>query len=206
MERKLIESAHTISLNLTISDRIVERLSDLGIYEHSRDAAANAYHNEHFETEAHDVGMNPFRLDRKDAQGNLIADSGRLMFGREEAEGDLFTFGQLVEDIGKMGFNLSDVNIVVEQRRNRLFLNFRKEPAQPLHAEAAEGIRQMLNGWWGKLQGFRNPDGRWNMNVRSRVTDERQIAKLGDKRSIRMASNGVFRLISVQSTTASTAQ
>lgn len=202
---KLIESAHTISLNLTVSDRIVERFVDLGVYEHSRDAKANEHHRDHFETEAYDVGKDPFRLGRKDSEGNLIPDSGRLMFGREEAEGDLFTFGQLVGDITKAGFNLADVNIVVEQRRNRLFLNFRKEPAQALNPHAAEGIRQLLSGWWGKLQGFRNPDGRWNMNVRSRVTDERQVAKLTDKRIVRMASNGVFRLIQASTATSSPA-
>lgn len=197
----LIETAHTLRLNLTINDRLADRLADLGVREHDRNQAASAHHREQQVMEARDMGRDPFRLGREDARGNSIPDSGRLMFGHEEAPGDAFTFGNLAADFAKADYLLADVNIAREDRRNRLFLNFRKEPAEQLTPAAMAAIVQLLDGWWGKLQGFRNPDASWNMNVRGRLTDERQIATLADKRSVRMKADGTFRLFQQQPTT-----
>lgn len=200
----LIETCHTLTLNLTINDRLADRLADLGVREHDRDAAASVYHREQQVQEARDIGRDPFRLGRTDSKGHLIPDSGKLMFGREEADGDAFTFGNLAGDLAKAGYVLADVNIAREERRNRLFLNFRKEPATHLMPAALDEIMSLVGGWWEKLQGFRNPDGRWNMNVRGRIADDKQIAKLVDKRSVRMKTDGTFRLFQVRPDTAAT--
>lgn len=207
MATQLIDGAETLRLNFTINDRLADQLADLDVHEHDRDQTASTYHREVQTTEARNMGRDPFRLGRTDSRGQAIPDSGRLMFGHEEAPGDAFTFSALMADYAQAGFLLVDVNIAREERRNRLFLNFRKgEPAMVINPAALRLIQELMAGWWSKLQGFRNPDASWNMNVRARLTDDRQINALADKRSVRMKSDGTFRLFKQSPASAPTAQ
>lgn len=197
---QLIDSAETITVNMTINEETAEELASVGIRASDRNAEAHEYHREKYAGQAADIGRDAFRLGRTTTKGTPLPDSGRLMFGHEKAPGNGFTFEQLAECLKKAGFRLAGVNVLREDRRNRLFLNWKRvsEPAEQIDGYAVVLINRLLGETWGELQGFRNPDGRWNMNLRARVGDPKQLARLTDRRSVQMDRDGTFRLLKIR--------
>jgi hypothetical protein len=193
----LRETCETITLNFVLKTGVDELIA-LGVrtsYRGTKDAKGL---QAKYVAQAEEIGRKAFRLDRSDRNGTPLPDSGRLMFGREFANGGAFTFREIVADFDSAGFHLVDVNILREDFRDRLFVNFKREGDSPeLQQEAMLAITMLLESWWSNMQGFRNPDGRWNMNVKGKL--ERTLAEAtGDQRIVRMESDGTFRLQKVR--------
>lgn len=193
----LLECAETITLNFVLKTG-AETLKALGVRTTYRGARQARVVQEKYVAQAEEIGRNAYRLGRTDRNGTELPDSGRLMFGHENAVGGAFTFGNLVDDLSAAGFHLVDFNLLQEDFRDRLFVNFKREGAAPdVQSELMQAVMNVLKGWWMNLRGFRNPDGRWNMNINCRLLAQ-QVASTADKRIVRMAPDGVFRLVHVR--------
>jgi len=198
MER-LIEQCKILTLNFVLKTG-VDALKALGVRTSYRGAKDAKRVQERYVAQAEDIGRDAFRLDRTDRQGTPLPDSGRLMFGHEKAEGGAFMFGVLADDLFAAGFRMVDVNILREDHRDRLFVNFKREDKSPeLQDVAMLAISMLLDSWWTNLQGFRNPDGRWTLNVSGRILSNQQ--GINDKKVVRMNPDGSFRLLQVRQPT-----
>jgi len=188
----------TLTLNFVLKTG-VDALIALGVRSHVREAKLTRAVQAKYIDQAEEMGRDAFRLNRKDRDGNPLPDSGRLMFGHEYAPGDAFTFGRLIEDFKAAGFHLVDVNILREQHRDRMFVNFKREGDEPqLQRTAALAIDMIIEDtWWSSLQGFRNPDGRWNLNIKGRIS-QNEVKTANDQRIVKMGKDGVFGLVKVR--------
>ncbi|MBI4812296.1 hypothetical protein HY798_02510 [Candidatus Falkowbacteria bacterium] len=196
MER-LIDSCVRLTLNFVLKTG-ADELKALGVRSSYRGTKDAKRVQERYVAQAEEIGRDPHRLGRTDRQGTPLPDSGRLMFGHEKAKGNAFSFARILLDFEAAGFHLVDVNILQEDHRDRLFVNFSREGDAPqLQACVLLAIGVILDGWWANLQGFRNPDGRWNMNVSGRVVQP-QLESIADKRIVRMGTDGVFNLAKIR--------
>lgn len=193
----LLDHADTITLNFVLKTG-VDALKALGIRTSYRGAKQAKAVQARYVGQAEEIGRDAFRLGRTDRDDTPLPDSGRLMFGREDAAGEAFTFGQLVDDLAKAGFHLVDFNLLQEDNRDRLFINFKRE-GEPIKVQDSLSLAvfNIIDGWWANLRGFRNPDRRWNLNVSGRLRQD-QVASTADKKIVRMEKDGVFRLIQVR--------
>lgn len=193
----LLEQAETITLNFVLKTG-VEALKALGIRTTYRGTKDVKRVQGRYVEQAEEIGRDAFRLGRTDRNGTALPDSGKLMFGHENAVGGAFTFGKLVDDLSAAGFHLVDFNLLQEDHRDRLFVNFKRDgELSPVQPELMLAITMIPECWWSNLRGFRNPDGRWNLNVSGRLQTA-QVASTGDKKIVRMDKDGVFRLLNVR--------
>jgi len=198
----LLDECQVVSLVFSLKTGVDELIA-LGIRTVNRGSKEAQRVQSKFVEQATEIGRDAFRLGRTDRQGTPLPDSGRLMFGHEKAEGGAFMFVALTDDLFAAGFRMTDVNILREDHRDRLFVNFKKDVTKlDLQPEAIRTVEGILNSWWLNLQGFRNPDGRWTLNVSGRILSNQQGGL--DKRIVRMNPDGTFRLLQVRQPTTTT--
>ncbi|MBI2475336.1 hypothetical protein HYV69_02825 [Candidatus Uhrbacteria bacterium] len=182
----------------------VETLIALGVRTVNRGAKEVQKVQAKYVAQAEEIGRDAFRLGRTDRNGQALPDSGRLMFGHEKAVGGAFMFAALADDLFTAGYKMADVNILREDHRDRLFVNFKKDgETVDLQPEAKLAVEGILRSWWINLQGFRNPDGRWTINVSGYLSIGHDA---DDKKIVRMNPNGTFRLLQIRQPTTTAPQ
>jgi hypothetical protein len=198
----LLDECQVVSLAFSLKTGVDELIA-LGIRTVNRGVKDAQRVQAKFVEQAEGIGRDAFRLGRTDRQGTPLPDSGRLMFGHEKAEGGAFMFVALTDDLFAAGFRMADVNILREEHRGRLFINFKKNSElHDLEDFAISAVERILNSWWLNLQGFRNPDGRWTLNVSGRMLSTQQ--GINDKKVVRMNPDGTFRFLQVRQPTTTT--
>lgn len=184
-----------VILNIRVNERRAGRLQDVGVKLNARTRARE----EEIMVRQIDAApkVNAFRHGvREDAAGNIRGDTGKPVFGWAGAKHEAISLSQIRNDLGVAGYVLVSINLVRKEgdKSSKLYLRFEPSPA----AEAFQTWESMereltgiLNGVYGTLHAYRNPDGTCTVNPSQSIPQEQLTGK--EIRVLRMSAEGNFR-------------
>lgn len=185
-----------IILNVRVNERRAGRLQDVGIEQNARTRAREV------EIMARQIDAAPkvdaFRHSvREDAAGNIRGDTGKPVFGWAGAKHEAISLSAIRDDLGIVGYVLVSLNLIKKEgdKSSKLYLRFEPSPAEAFQTwESMEReLTGILNGVYGTLHAYRNPDGTCTVNPSQGIPADQLVGK--DVRILRMNADGGFRCV-----------
>lgn len=186
-----------VILNIRVNDRRAGRLQDASIKLNARTRARE----EEIMVRQIDAAPNVNALRhgaREDAAGNIRGDTGRPVFGWAGAKHEAISLAEIRNDLGLAGYILVSLNLVRKEgdKSSKLYLRFEPSPAEAFQTwESMEReLTGILNGVYGTLHAYRNPDGTCTVNPSQGIPQE-QLTGGKEIRVLRMNADGAFRCV-----------
>lgn len=184
-----------IILNVRVNDRRAGRLQDVGIRQNARTRARE----EEILVRQIDAApkVNAFRHGvREDAAGNIRGDTGKPVFGWAGVKHEAISLSAIRDDLGIAGYILVSLNLVRKEgdKGSKLYMRFEQAAeAFQTWASLERELTEILDGVYGTLHAYRNPDGTCTINPSQGIAQEQLVGK--DVRVLRMSAEGTFRCV-----------